>query len=380
MISRAAAWACAATILASAPRARADDDDTEPKAGQVVYAKGTSLWRIAATGRGKTVELVALPAGAKGSDVRAIRTDPGRHVLIVDVAGTWYWSALDGDAAAPLAAIGCGAGPATLSLDGTLVVCAGDKGGTSVKKLGADDRVDRDVPAAGAVVTGQRGARTLVWADGTSVWSAPLGPATAGKALADAPLAHFSASPDGAHALGVYKAGDDKDAQLLYTFPLDGSGARRKVIRNGVPIEWSWDAQWVLVQDGGAACVMRAVGGEYKCWKGYTAVGVADDGAWALMLGSRDGKAPADPSEKSKSKDKHKGKGKHHDDEPAPTPTPAGEESESADAGDDTPVPLPKGPYSLYRGRRDGAYTDKPVVIVHEIDGAAAWLPAPPAK
>jgi hypothetical protein len=369
-MKRAAAATWAAVILASATTARADDDDTEPKAGQVVYAKGTSLWRIAATGRGKTTELVALPADAKGSDVRAIRADPSGHVLIVDVAGTWYWTTLDGDTAAPLAAIGCGAGPATLVLDGTLVVCAGDKGGTTVKKLGADDRVDRDVPATGAAVAGAHGARTLIWADGTSVWTAPLGPATTAKALADAPLAHFSASPDGTHALGVYKAADDHDAQLLYELPLDGSGARRKVIRNGVPIEWSWDSKWVLVQDGGAACVMKATGGEYKCWKGYTAVGVADDGAWTLMLGSRDGKAPDD-----KPKSKSKAKGKHHDEPPPAAPAPSGEEGEGGDVTDDTPVPLPKGPYSLYRGRRDGAYTDKPVAIVHEVDGAAAWLP-----
>ena len=365
---RLAAWACAAVLFGSVTRAQADDDDTEPKAGQVVYAKGTSLWRIAATGRGKATEVVALPAGAKGSDVRAIRADPGGHTLIVDVAGTWYWTRLDGDTAAPLAAIGCGAGPATLSLDGALVVCGGDKSGVSVLKLGAADRVDRDVPAAGAAVLGAQGARTLLWADATSVWSAPLGPATAARALADAPLAHFSPSPDGTHALGVYKAADDHDAQLLYTFPLDGSGARRKVIRNGVPIEWAWDSKWALVQDGGSACVMKAAGGEYKCWKGFTAVGVADDGAWALMLGTRDGKPAA---EKPKAKDK----GKHHDDAAA-APAPAGEE-DGGDATDDTPVPLPKGPYSLYRGRRDGAYTDKPVVIVHDVDGAAAWLPAP---
>jgi hypothetical protein len=369
-MNRLAAAIGAAVVLAGAV-ARADDDDTEPKAGQVVYAKGTSLWRIAATGRGKATELVALPADARGSDVRAIRADTGAHVLIVDVAGTWYWTKIDGDTAAPLAAIGCGAGPATLSLDGALVVCAGDKGGTTVKKLGADDHVDRDVPAAGATVLGAQGARTLVWADATSVWSAPLGPATAGKALADAPLAHFAPAPDGAHALGTYKAGDET---LLYTFPLDGSGARRKVIRSGVPIEWSWDSKWALVQDGGSACVMKSAGGEYKCWKGYTAVGIADDGAWALMLGTRDGKAPAD---KPKAKGSGKGKDKHHDDAPAPSPA-GGEEGEGDAATDDTPVPLPKGPYSLYRGRRDGAYTDKPVVIVHEVDGAAAWLPATP--
>jgi hypothetical protein len=43
----------------------------------------------------------------------------------------------------------------------------------------------------------------------------------------------------------------------------------------------------------------------------------------------------------------------------------------------DAAVPMPKRPFSLFRARRDGAYTDKPVVIVKDVDGAAAWLPAP---
>ena len=354
----------AALLLAAVAVSPARADDGDPT-GSVVYAKGTSLWRIAATGRGKAVEVVALPDGAKADTVRAIRIDHGGHVLIVDIAGAWYWSKLDGDSASPLTTIGCGNGPAELALDATCVVCASDKGTASIHKLGTDQHVDHDVPAAGAIVTGAAAARALIYADASGVWSTTAGAAApdpkAKKPLAaEPPLAHFSVSPDGTRGLGVYKAADEKDAQLLYTFPLDGSGARRKSIRNGVPIEWSWDSAWALVQDGGKACVMRAVGGEYKCWNGYTAVGIADDGAWALLLGSRDGKSPAKP-------------GKHDKAKPAPT---SDEEGEDSAAADDTPVPLPKGPFSLYRARRDGAYTDKPVVIVHDVDGPAAWLPA----
>lgn len=357
------AFAIALVMAMAGTSARASSafgDDDDPK-GDVVYAKGTALWRIAATGRGKAVQVVALPDGVKADAVRAIRADRGGHVLVVDVGGVWYSAKLDGDAAPELAAIGCGAGPAELALDATCVVCASDKGTASIHKLGTDQHVDHDVPAAGAMITGAASARALVYADAGGVWSLAAGAAaTAAKKLApEPPLAHFSVSPDGTRGLGVYKAADEKDAPLLYTFPLDGSGARRKSIRNGVPIEWSWDSTWALVQDGGKACVMRAIGGEYKCWNGYTAVGIADDGAWALMLGSRDGKAPAAP--------------KHAKAKPAPA---SDEESDDAAAADDTPVPLPKGPFSLYRARRDGAYTDKPVVIVHDVDGPAAWLPA----
>jgi len=354
-----------AAVLAIASVARADEEDFH--GAQVVYAKGTSLWKTDARGK-KSTELVALPDGAKAETVRAIRADATGKILVVDLGGTWYWTKLSdtGDTAAPLAAIGCGAGAAaTLALDGTCVVCANDKGSASVRKLGTDAHVDRDVPATGAIVAGAQAARALIWADPTGVWSAPVGGAHAQekKPLAgEAPLAHFSPSPDGARALGVYKAADEKDAQLLYSFPLDGSGARRKVIRNAVPIEWSWDSAWVLVQDGGSACVMRAVGGEYKCWKGYTAVGIAEDGAWALLLGPRDGSA---------AKSKPKAKPKH--DQPD-------DNAESEDETDavDTAVPLPKRPFSLFRARRDGAYTEKPVAIVRDVDGPAAWLPGAP--
>ncbi len=383
----AVAGCIAAAAVASAAASAAADDDFH--GAQVVYAKGTSLWKTDAKGKAKPVELAALPGGARAEDVAAIRSDAGGHTLVVELGGTWYWTRVDGDAATPLTAIGGAAGGAALAGDGACVVCATDKGTASIHKLGSDAHLDRDVPAAGAGVAGAATARTLIWADPTGVWSAPAAAAavaaTQKKALAtDAPLAHFSPAPDGAHALGVYKAHDEKDAPLLYSFALDGSGARRKVIRNGVPIEWSWDSQWVLVQDGGSACVMRAIGGEYKCWKGYTAVGIAEDGAWALVLGPRDqsaaGKSDAKPKGKGKGKGKNKGKAAASgDDEAGATPVAGDDESEDGDGGaiDETVVPLPKRPFSLYRARRDGAYTDRPVAIVRDVDGPAAWLPAP---
>src|SRR5262249_11565454 len=105
----------------------------------------------------------------------------------------------------------------------------------------------------------------------------------------------FLASPDGTRAIGVYVDQVYADprhmraADVLMTLQLDGQGVRRKAIRDGVAVEWSHDSQWVLVQDGASTCIMRAVGGQYKCWRGYTAASLSGDGRWGLALGNRDG-------------------------------------------------------------------------------------------
>jgi hypothetical protein len=357
----------AAALAATASPARAGDDYG---GASVVYARGTSLWKIDPRGHGHPTELVTLPG--KADDVRAIRAGADGRTLVVDLGGTWYWTRIDGERAAPLTALGCAPGGARLARDGTCVVCASDHGTASIYRLGGP-RVDSGVPAAGTTVIGAGAARRLVWAERGAVWAAPVARPEARRAVAtEAPLAHFSPSPDGRRALGVFReteADKDKDGihELLYTFSLDGQGARRKVIRHAVPIEWSWSSRWVLVQDQDSACVMRAVGGEYKCWKGFTAASIAPDGAWALVLGHR------------KDADEHAHHGthdRHHHGKDAPddgaAPAPAVDAAHDAGA-----IPMPPRPFSLYRAERDGAFAKAPVLIVRDVDGAAAWLPAP---
>jgi hypothetical protein len=51
----------------------------------------------------------------------------------------------------------------------------------------------------------------------------------------------------------------------------------------------------VVVQDRDNACMMKAIGGEYKCWRGFVALSAAPDGRWLLVLGKRvDGGSSAD--------------------------------------------------------------------------------------
>ncbi|MCE9580783.1 MAG: hypothetical protein K8W52_47155 [Deltaproteobacteria bacterium] len=417
-MARAIGWGAAIAILiAIAPAAHADD---EFGGGSVVFARGTSLWRTDARGKAAT-ELVALPG--KGEDVRAIRADAAGATLMVDVAGRWYWTRITDGTAAPLAPLACASGGATLVGDGSCVVCASPRGTATIIRLRDNKSFDTGVAAQGATVAISPAGRALVWAEAAGMFASPPGRTKDRHLLgSESPLSSFTPSPDGTRALGVYReteADKDRDGihELLYTVALDGTGARRKVIRHGVPIVWSWDSQWVLVQDRGAGCVMRGVGGEYKCWKGYTAQSIAPDGAWALLLGPRDAKAAEALAQKAiaenlaaikanekakaearRKKPKPKPRGGHHrgpdPDEGTPPDDGGGGEEGPGDEPDfagpdddlegdtdvaDLPVPLPARPFSLYRARRNGAYTDKPIVLVKDVDGAAVWLPAPPA-
>ncbi len=372
-----------ALILAAPAAARAGKDDFGDAA--VVFARDHALWRTDPKGKGPATELLTLPGGARAADVRTIRTDAAGAVILLDVAGAWYWlRAATPDELTPLPC----ATDARVTVDGKSVVCADADGHAIVYSLRTRKHTRRKVPGAGArvlpaapVADGEpsRG-RELVYADADGVWAAPLAASDDRRELApDAPLRGFSASPDGTRALGVYlttawQKRTAVEAEGLMTFALDGKAARRKSIRGGVVIDWSWDGAWILVQDGESACVARAVGGEYKCWKGYGAVSLSPDGKWALVVGKR--KAP-EGGDKDDRDDK--------DDADAPADAPAGDGGgEGGDEPDDTEATadapaapgIPAGPLSLYRAKLEGAYTERPALVETVIDGPGAlWLP-----
>jgi len=388
LLPTAAAAPLALLAAAAAPApARAQPAD-ELSATTIVYARGAALYRSDARGKGEA-ELVPLPPRAT---VRALRTDAGGAVLLADLGGKWSWMPLDGSARA-LTELPCADGPAQLATDGACVLCrnASKPDQSIIVNLKTGVQTPIAVPSPGARLVGAGAGRRLVWAD-KGIWSAPPGnPARKAQVAPEAPLRGLLPSPDGARAVGVYAdvpligtpgAAKAKPADLLMGFALDGVGARRKGIRAGVAVEWSHDSQWVLVQDGGSACIMRAIGGQYKCWRGYTAVSIAPDGSYALVLGAQapqgkdkaapKGKAPAKPAAKPEPP------------KPAP-PKPEGdpdqlEDSDGAGAAapiDDVAVPPPTGPLSLYRAKLDGPYTESPALLIKLVDGAAVWLPRP---
>ena len=353
-----------------------------------VFAAGSSLYTADAKGKSET-ELATLPAKAT---VRALRVDADGKVLLADVGGTWSWMALDGSAKS-LSDLPCAEGPAQLAEDGLCVLCRAKKGGSIIVTLASGKITNVDVPTTGARLAGTGAERKLVWADDKGVWTAsPANPKKPTKAAPDAPLRNFLPSPDGSHALGTYKGEvyegpkTKKPAEILHVFALDGEGARRKSIQNGVPVEWSHDSKWALIQDGASACITLAQGGQYKCWRGYTAAAIAPDGKYALLLGNRDGskqrpdkKTPAKKDAKSTKKTPDK---KKPVDEPPPD---EGADAEGEGEGgegdapvDDVAVTPPSGPLALYIAQLEGAFPTSPKLVTKIVDGAAVFVPASP--
>lgn len=401
-----AALAAGAAIALAAPAARGDDDFD---GASVIFARGASLYRVDARGKGEA-EIAQLPARVT---VRALRSDAAGKVLLADLAGKWAWMPLDGSTRS-LTELPCGDGPAQLADDGTAVLCRSTRAPAQsiVVELargaaaGAARVTAIDVPPGAARLAGSGAERMVVWADAAGVWTAPAAdPRHKSRAALDAPLRGFLPSPDGARAIAVYAdqvfsdVHHKRTAEVLMTLQLDGQGARRKAIRDGVPVEWSHDAQWLLVQDGAATCIMKASGGQYKCWRGLTAASLSSDGRWALALGNRDGsrQAPARSARSGKTGKTGKSATAASRSAPAARPTP-GDGDFASRAGDkpwdhldepsdepesreppppieDVSVAPPRGPLSLYRLRLEGAFTDRPTLLVKVVDGAAVWVP-----
>jgi len=349
----------ALTLAIGAPVAHAGDD---PR-GRVVFGRGTSLWITDPKGKGPAVELAALPGPA--ADVRAIRSDGDGDTLLIDHGGRWYVAAMPtAGTLATLTELPCGPGPARLTPTGVHVLC-GDParpGKAQIVRLRDGQQFPRDADLAGATVVERGGVRELVFVDQGAVVAASLRDQRQRRVVAPtAPLRGLLAAPDGRRAVGTYqrtmrspKLGPPRDE--LMGFALDGTGVPRMLMRNGVAIDWSWNGEWLLVQEGGNACITRGLGGQYKCWKGFTAVSLSPDGAYALVLGPRSGAAKAAAA-------------------PPPPTDDDGEGGEDDGELDEVAVPLPKGPLSLYRARLAGAFTDPPALVETVIDGAALWLP-----
>jgi hypothetical protein len=349
--------------------------DDEP-AGSIVFARGGALYRTDTRGRGEQ-QIATLPAKAT---VRALRTDAGGKILLVDLGGEWLWMPLDGTAA--LAKLPCSEGPAQLAEDGLCVLCSAATG-AQIVNLSNNKTTPIQIPAPGARLARSGADRVLVWTDGKSVFTAPPRAPKQAKVVApQAPLRGFSPSPDASHAFGVYAdeiyvdAHHKKPADVLEVFALDGEGARRKSVKAGVPFEWAHDSQWALVQDGSQACIVRAIGGQYKCWRGFTPASIAPDGKYALLLYARDKKPPPPPPRKLP-KDKH-GRVIRPKAPPPPPDQPTDDDGDETEAPpEDVVIPPPSGPLSLYRAQLEGAFTTAPQLIVKDVDGAAVWVPAP---
>lgn len=395
----------------------------------------------------------------------------------------------------------CAAGPATLSGDGANVLCATSSGAAMLVQLATGKQILHNAPIEQTSIAGSGAELRFIWADENGVWSTPAvtpsaspgssgspgsstpGAASSGSRTAppagqrpaalsptagasrpiggsgvsattatvarpvqqlapEPPRSGFSVSPTGERALGVYEgsAHHKKNVttqEMLFGFALDGRAVRRKAIQRAVATAWSADGRWVLVQDGEAACIMAATGGQYKCWKGYRGAAISRDGRHALLLGNRgeskdakdekDGKSAKNKkngkADKSSDKDKKLAKNGKDDAKPASAATPArvarplpahitniddiidtiesgdfdeyseegapeggaadmpadgeGGSGEGGEGGEGAPADAPasssSGELHLYRAALEGAFTLPPVQLAPIVDGPAAF-------
>lgn len=242
--------------------------------GDVVYVKDGVLTRQPVLVKGEAVALATLESAL--AKVDRVEVSPDGKTLVVGAGRVLRWLDLEAPAPVPRALV-C-AGHVTL---GSRLSCDVGTGYTLVADLRAGVLRVVDAVPAGARTVGN----ALVHSAGDALWAHDLATDELRQLAEHAPPAHLLVAPDGTRAVGVYGTGDDA---AIYTFRLDGTGVRRKLSRDAVPLAWSADSQWILAQQGSRACIVRAVGGQYKCWKRYRALALAPDGSWALVARDRD--------------------------------------------------------------------------------------------
>jgi hypothetical protein len=246
----------------------------EPPAGNLAWVKDGAIWRAALAAPERAEKLVDFRVAP--ALVRSLSAAADSSALLIDLGGNAAWIDLAGGKAAAPIFLPCGGG--RLAPDGGRVLCAARRGNGAVAY--------RMRPELGSAPLEAQSAGRTALTDGDHMIGEKDGALRDGdRVLAPhVPLDHLSVSPDGGRAVGRYP---DGDGDALFGFRLDGRAARRKLI-TGTPVAWSADSIWLAVDGEDTACVLRAVGGEYKCWDHYRALAVSKDGGLALLAGGGD--------------------------------------------------------------------------------------------
>ncbi len=282
--------------------------------GTIVFGRGKSLYQISATGKGKAREVAKLPTDA--SKIDSIHAAASGSMILVTLKGKPGFVKMSTNSVPMVEALEC-EGPAKLSPDGLCVVCRHRNGGSVLYKLLPKVRSKLLPQITGDHVSFYGSAQgRLVQVDkdrGILLSSTKRGAKS--KLLAPHKPTMLLVAPNGKRAVGLFK--DDGDA--VFSFRLDGKGARRK-LTNGKLVGWSASSKWVMVQDGDSACVVRATGGQYRCWRDYRVLSVSSTDE-AILLSKKEGRRT-----------------------------------------------------QLYRASLGGARSAKPVLLVKNARGAAVWL------
>ncbi len=247
-----------------------------PPPGDIVYAADGALWRVDAGGTQEPRKLALLPTA--DVEVNAVQASANGRLLVVDLGGIAGW-VQPGDGVRKVAVAPCN-GPGRPAPDGSKLLCPGGPETTVIQPSVWKAR-ELDVAPEQADFLGPEG-NEIVFADDKGVAAVDTRHPKEPRRLAPhAPTSHLMPSPDGKRAVGRYESEDGRVA--LYTFRLDGKAAKRKLGEDSVPVAWSPDSKWILIHADSIACVARAVGGEYKCWRRYTPLAFSPDSAHVLL-------------------------------------------------------------------------------------------------
>lgn len=281
--------------VALAPWAGAARADSGPAAGSadaapsgsIVFARGSALWRIPAgeaiMSRPPEPEVIA-DLGDDATRVTRIEASPSGDAVLVELGDKVAWVPIMPDRNTPgtLHLLEC-SGPANFTPRGRSVTCTGRNGQVALHSVPPTGARPLYYPAS-HILGFAPGKRVVIrnpeglWADSVHTPGEPtlLAPHT--------PAGTLLVSPDGKRAAGVYPPLRRADTPGLYVFRLDGKGIRRRLLQGAEPLAWSMNGRWLLAQsEDEGACIVRAAGGQYKCWARYDAVALSPDGAHVLL-------------------------------------------------------------------------------------------------
>ena len=273
MLRFAVAFVTGVLSLAVAGAARADG-------GSVLFAADKAIWKTEGTGKGEPTKIVDLSADA-GKVTRIEAQDKGRYLLL-EIDGVIAYADVERSPGKPVP-LDC-ASHARLSPDGGCIGCIDGKGRLVIHVLetGKKRVLEKVKPTDFGFASRTRLA--VARTRSISFVSVAKGKQLE-KVASFAPDSSLLVSPSGDRAVAAFENGNGK---VLYGFKLDGKAARRKLTA-GTPTRWSRDSKWIIAQSGDRTCVVRAVGGEYKCWNGYIGIALSPDDSEFLLAQKNSG-------------------------------------------------------------------------------------------